>query len=225
LEKDCRLRAFAGKSARGPVEGSHTGFQATRAPAPGPFSHLSRAPAATPAGSRRGRQRLIVQLAFWFAVLALAPLCVTSYFTYRYAASGFLEDSEANLRALVTRQANEVRLYFWQAKDEITLLSGSPVLRPVLITAANLTGDNYAQYPDSDLFANIEKTWGPRMDNYVHELTFDQIYLINNHGVVVYSAGHSGHVFANLETRPTTSSPSPRFFSRCSKSALSALLA
>ncbi len=144
------------------------------------------------------RPRLFLQLAGWFTVISLVPLCVVGYSNYRYAANGMLADNKDNLEALVKRQGSEVSGYFHSMREATDLIKGSPVIRDSMAALGNVTPANYDQLRGSPAALAVDAQWGPRFHAFVHNLQFAELYLVNPAGLVVYSAGPQGQVQMNL---------------------------
>jgi methyl-accepting chemotaxis protein WspA len=147
---------------------------------------------------------LFIQLAAWFVVISLVPLCLTGYFNYRYAARGILDDKKGNLQALVLHQASEIRQFFDAAQLMAENVGGAQPVRDFIGALGNVTAQDIPQIPTRPDFLALDEKWSARMNHYGNNLDFSQVYVVNLNGVVIYSVGHRGQSFFDLRTAPNT---------------------
>jgi len=132
-----------------------------------------------------GKLRITTKFIAWFLFIALVPLAVATYISYNRSRN-ILEDEIANsLRAVAENKANQVKVYFDRKEEEVVDLSH----RPDIIEAVegfNRVYIDEAPYESPEYIA-IEQEYSPFLSYYQKTRDYDNLFLINPEGYIVFS--------------------------------------
>ncbi len=160
------------------------------------------------------KKRLSRLVLLCFLLMALVPLFIISVINYLAARSTLLHLESGYLSAIAQRQVKEVRSYLQETDDFISLLSQSPGVVFTLQSLGGITAADLPKLQSSPAYKEVQKNVGPLMEQMTTRFGFSQLYLVNQEGVVVYSAPFLDLAHRDLMAEPEGQTELGRVFQR-----------
>jgi serine phosphatase RsbU (regulator of sigma subunit)/anti-sigma regulatory factor (Ser/Thr protein kinase) len=141
------------------------------------------------------KNSIATQLSLWFLLVALLPLALVTYMTYRSSKKSLTKEVTNTLIASGRRQSNQIEKYLRERERSVTALSHSTAMSDAmekLERAFNTTG------PHSTAYAAVEQKFWPFAAHYQEASGYEDLYLISLNGDVVFSSRRRKDFGVNL---------------------------
>src|SRR5262245_48258096 len=161
--------------------------------------------------SRGPKVRIASQLLMWFAVVALVPLVLATYITYRSSEQALTEEVTDNLFAIGQRQANQIERYLRERERSVTALGYSSATSDAM-TRLKAAFDSGGQ--DAPAYATQAQEIQRFLARYNASAGYQDAYFISLQGRIVFSTGRHDDVGADLRALPYHDTEPARVFER-----------
>jgi two-component system NtrC family sensor kinase len=155
--------------------------------------------------------RIATQLLMWFVVLALVPLVLATYITYRSSEQALTEEVTNNLFAIGQRQADRIERYPRERERSVTALGFSWAMSDPMtrLQAAFETGG-----PDDPAYITLDREIRRFLAHYNASAGYEDAYFVSLQGRVVFSAGRQEDLGVDLRAPPFRDTELARVFER-----------
>jgi serine phosphatase RsbU (regulator of sigma subunit) len=160
---------------------------------------------------RLPRIRIATQLLIWFAVVALVPLALATYITYRRSEQALMEEVTNNLFAIGQRQANQIERYLRERERSVTALGYSWAMSDVM---ARLKTAFDAGDPDDPAYTTLVDETQRFLAHYTASAGYEDAYFITLDGRVISSALRHEDFGADLRVSSYRETELARVFER-----------
>ena len=157
------------------------------------------------------RIRIATQLLMWFVVVALVPLALATYITYRSSERALTEEVTNNLFAIGRRQANQIERYLRERERSVTAVGYSWAMSDVMArlkTAFDTDG------PDSAAYTTLAEETQRFLAYYNASAGYEDAYFISLDGRVISSARRREDFGADLRAPPYRETELAKVFDR-----------
>ncbi|MGH8064790.1 MAG: HAMP domain-containing protein [Candidatus Entotheonellia bacterium] len=157
------------------------------------------------------RSRIATQLLRWFVVVALIPLALATYITYRSSEQALTQEVTNNLFAIGQRQAHQIERYLRERERSVTALGYSWAMSDVMsrLKTAFDTGG-----PDSAPYTALAEETQRFLAHYNASAGYEDAYFISLEGRVIASARRRQDFGIDLRTPPYRDTELARVFER-----------
>lgn len=162
------------------------------------------------------RHRLSRQILLYFLAISLIPLFIVSGINFMTAREILLQTEADYLGTIGERQVKEIRSFLEEIYDFVELVAQSPGAILTLQSLSDIGPDQLATLESSDAYKEIDRNVGPVLRGIVQKFGFNQLYLINPDGVIVFSEPSLGYEFRNLKNEPEGPTQLGKLFHRTS---------
>ncbi|MEM7816482.1 MAG: ATP-binding protein [Candidatus Aenigmatarchaeota archaeon] len=128
--------------------------------------------------------KITTKFILWFLAISLLPLIIATYLSYKNSKKALLSEITKSLLAITQNKANQLESYLQRKKKEALNLSYMPELLEALekfIEAYPKSQDNPIEYK------TIEEEFKPMLSYYKNVFDFDDIFLVNTDGEIIFS--------------------------------------
>ncbi|WP_309400682.1 methyl-accepting chemotaxis protein [Cerasicoccus maritimus] len=132
-------------------------------------------------------RRLFRQIMIYFLTIAMAPLVIVSVVQYLVARDALLSTEGSYLASIAKLELEEIRGYLEEVENIVGLVADSPAIQYSLLYLSEITKDDLPDIESNTTYREVEEFARPIVRDFRSKLGFEQIILINNQGVVVYS--------------------------------------
>ncbi|MGH8659922.1 MAG: SpoIIE family protein phosphatase [Gammaproteobacteria bacterium] len=155
------------------------------------------------------KNSIATQLSVWFLLVALLPLALVTYMTYRSSEKSLIKEVTNSLVAIGQRQSNQIETYLRERERSITALAHSTAMGDAMEKLVfHAKGSNSVQYAD------VEREFGPFAAYYQEASGYEDLYLIALEGNIAFSTKR-GRIFGiNLRRGPYRDSELTKVFQR-----------
>ncbi|MFC1708658.1 ATP-binding protein [Candidatus Omnitrophota bacterium] len=121
----------------------------------------------------------------WFLIVALAPLIVSTFISYRSSRNVLKEEVSKILLAIAENKANQVRVYLDKKEEDVVQLSHMSDV----IVAVERFDEAYdvSKKTDSPEYAAVDQEFRPFLSYYQKALGFEDLFLVRAYGDVIFS--------------------------------------
>ncbi len=131
------------------------------------------------------RTRIATQLLMWFVLVALVPLALATYITYRSSEQALTQEVTNNLFAIGQRQADQIERYLRERERSVTALGYSWAMSDVM---ARLAAAFDSSDPDTPAYTTLAAETQRFLAHYNASAGYEDAYIISLRGHVVFSA-------------------------------------
>ncbi|MCI0526231.1 MAG: SpoIIE family protein phosphatase, partial [Nitrospira sp.] len=154
---------------------------------------------------------IATQLSVWFLFVALLPLALVTYMTYRSSEKSLTKEVTNSLIAIGQRQSNQIETYLREREKSVTALAHSTAMGDAM---EKLERVFHAKGPNSVEYAAVEREFGPFAAYYQESSGYEDLYLIALEGDVVFSTKRGKDFGASLRRGPYRDSELTKVFER-----------
>ena len=155
-------------------------------------------------------KRIVTKLALSFAVVALVPLALAGYVTYRVAGAALRQDVLNGLLAVTQSRARSIEAYALERRRDVAVLSQDPVIARAIQSYADASQKRGI---DSAEYREVDREFRPFL-TYYQEAGYWDILLISAVGDVVFSVAKEVDLGTNLLRGPYLDSELAKAFDR-----------
>ena len=155
-------------------------------------------------------KRIVTKLALSFAVVALVPLALAGYVTYRVAGTALRQDVLNGLLAVTQSRARSIEAYALERRRDVAVLSQDPVIARAIQSYADASQKRGI---DSAEYREVDREFRPFL-TYYQEAGYWDILLISAVGDVVFSVAKEVDLGTNLLRGPYLDSELAKAFDR-----------
>ena len=128
--------------------------------------------------------RITTKFVLWFLFIALVPLAIATYISYNSSREVLEEEIARSLVAIADNKANQIEAYLREKKKNAAMLSRMSDMVNV-IEKFDKAFDNGGI--DSPEYSTVEQEFRPFLKYYQELLGYDDLFLINPYGNVIFS--------------------------------------
>ncbi|MBF0162267.1 MAG: response regulator [Magnetococcales bacterium] len=158
---------------------------------------------------RRRRNTLSVQLFLWFLSIASLPMAIASWLHYGHDLSHVLEDAEHNLNRLIILKERVLQDFFQDIARHLQLQSAATSNMNLLKTLQAAQAEaalTTAEFVNSPRWAAITGAGASDLRALQQQFDFQNIFLLDREGALLFSTRESGAWGMNLLTPPLSAS-------------------
>ncbi|MGH8605623.1 MAG: hypothetical protein ACREXR_23385 [Gammaproteobacteria bacterium] len=145
------------------------------------------------------KNSIATQLSLWFLLVALLPLALVTYMTYRNSEKSLIKEVTNSLVAIGQRQSNQIETYLRERERSVTILAHSTAMGDAI---EKLERVFRTKGPNSVQYADVEREFGPLAAYYQEASGYEDLYLIPLDGDIAFSTKR-GRIFGvNLRRGP-----------------------
>ncbi|MCI0526021.1 MAG: cache domain-containing protein [Nitrospira sp.] len=157
------------------------------------------------------KNSIATQLSLWFLLVALLPLALVTYMTYRSSENSLTKEVMNSLIAIGQRQSNQIEAYLRERERSVTILAHSTAMGDAM---EKLERVFYTKGPNAVARPDVEREFGPFAAYYQEASGYEALYLIPLDGDIAFST-KGGRIFGiNLRRGPYRDSELTRVFER-----------
>lgn len=145
-----------------------------------------------PRFSLKIHHKLVVQMAFWFAMMSMIPLSLATYLNFAYAAKTLDKTVSVNLYGIAQRQSSEIKSFIENIEKNTALLTQIPD-----IIESSMIVKNISESADPEQRINIAELLTQYLSTqhrFLEKLSFNNLFLISPDGSLAFSV-HHGSLF------------------------------
>lgn len=159
------------------------------------------------------RSKLSVQMVLWFAMIALLPLVIATYFNYQYAANALDKLVSEDLAAISQRQSQAIQSYLKNQEKLVTILSlTSDVIQALVFLNPIENVSHNSEESTARPIEELRQQFAPIIKGIIDQFDFKQMYIVNTDGGISLSVGEISTDYSNLLKGPLVDTPLAKVF-------------